>query len=549
MSAAVAAVVLGGTFAKTLPPSNGNDDTSALNTILATGGYFRGRPGETYKLSSQLVQPSDTTLDMTGCQVVALAGLRSQLWVNKAAITPVASDEDAKCYVGSNVIDFYPGSGAAAQFAVGMTIVVDGGQFLGPGSSNPVPLVATVTKVNVDARNDGTTPAVPNTITIDRPAKATTNYWAIRGYDRDKNVTVIGGKWVRGSNGFDGLAIRGNSLMARHVDNLRIDVDEFFSETNTAHYPISAADFTNGWFRIKKVNSGRDGIHLMGPFKNAHVESIAGYCADDILSLTACDYAGGLTDSAGDCDGLTWGRVHGETHQQLVKILAGANCRVTNVKGGLVTGVADHYPAWVGEDTGNLGTVGGTYGDIDLGTIAGTSSAPGTYSQLFLAAPDADAIKARLVYAASTGYAVTTGRGGTGGATGGNASTAVIKHLDLDLDVTGPARLLNMAVSQVTALEVTLAGRYAQVSGSSSALTLAGRIATLRTRAALTLTAALATGLARLVGDAPVDVSTLTPADGDTAVNSNAALGCGVGRVVYSTAAAKWKHLYSGATT
>lgn len=45
-----------------------------------------------------------------------------------------------------------------------------------------------------------------------------------------------------------------------------------------------------------------------------------------------------------------------------------------------------------------------------------------------------------------------------------------------------------------------------------------------------------------------VDLSILTPANGDVAFNTNAALGCGTGPAVYSSAAAKWKGIYSGTT-
>ena len=44
------------------------------------------------------------------------------------------------------------------------------------------------------------------------------------------------------------------------------------------------------------------------------------------------------------------------------------------------------------------------------------------------------------------------------------------------------------------------------------------------------------------------DLALLTPTDGDTAYNTNTALGCGVGPAVYQAAAAKWKGLYTGAT-
>lgn len=44
------------------------------------------------------------------------------------------------------------------------------------------------------------------------------------------------------------------------------------------------------------------------------------------------------------------------------------------------------------------------------------------------------------------------------------------------------------------------------------------------------------------------DLTLLTPSDGDMIYNTNAGAACGVGPVVYNTAAAKWKHLYTGVT-
>lgn len=49
--------------------------------------------------------------------------------------------------------------------------------------------------------------------------------------------------------------------------------------------------------------------------------------------------------------------------------------------------------------------------------------------------------------------------------------------------------------------------------------------------------------------DLAMEVDRLTPADGDMATNTKAALGCGTGKVVYNTATAKWKHIYTGLTT
>jgi hypothetical protein len=68
-------------------------------------------------------------------------------------------------------------------------------------------------------------------------------------------------------------------------------------------------------------------------------------------------------------------------------------------------------------------------------------------------------------------------------------------------------------------------------------------------KTATTLVSRSSTQAVRVVGPTlPVDVSILTPTDGDLAFNTNGALGCGTGPAVYQATAGKWKGLYSGAT-
>lgn len=47
--------------------------------------------------------------------------------------------------------------------------------------------------------------------------------------------------------------------------------------------------------------------------------------------------------------------------------------------------------------------------------------------------------------------------------------------------------------------------------------------------------------------DIPVDFAKVNPSDQDEARNTNAAVSCGVGKAIYSTSAAKWKNIYTGA--
>ncbi|WP_287004694.1 MULTISPECIES: hypothetical protein [Gordonia] len=542
----VAAALPGGRYLQTLNPSNGVDDTAWLNTALAQGGYIRARADETYRLSNRLILPSSTAFDCRQCRFQAVdtgSGFATQLLVNKAAITVIASDEDAKCYAGSKVIDFYPGSNAATKFTVGQTVVIDGG---GGTADAVVPLVATVTAVNADARNDGTAATPPNTITVDKAAKTTTNYWGIKAYTRDKDIRVIGGDWYRGA--FAGGGIGGHSLMFRHVDNLDVQIEKFTSTNNTAHYGISVADISNYRLAIDNAQSGRDGIHIMGPAYSGEIVHVKGYTADDSVSLTAADYAGALTDSSGDIIGLTIGSINTQTVHSQLKIMPGVNNVIDGVK---VTGViqgssSQSSPVFIGEDTGNKGTMGGTIGSVDVGTVLATP-ADTSKPQILLANPNARSIRARTKLAASAGCVCATGIGGTGSA--GSPTPATIQRLILDVDATGPARLFNAGSSNTQISTLVLDGRYDQVSGASVALALGSKVDRVDARLDAALTAAFGSGWKRLGGQIGVDVSLLTPADGDLALNTNASLGCGVGPVVWNASAGKWKHLYTAATT
>lgn len=526
----VAAALTGGTFQRILDASNGVDDSTWLNLALAGGGFFRGKPGETYKISTALVLRSNTTLDMTGCTVQCVATSPVNMVTNYARTNILAINEDVSMTSGSNIATVVGPDVTQGTYAVGQTVVMDGA--LGSGTVI-IPLVATITAIS------GTQ------ITLDKTASTTTPTWALTAYARDSNITIRGGKWDRGTSGGVGQGTIGHSFLFRFVDGLDVDIDQFIS-TTAAGYAMSVGAVTNYRLGIGSVSSGLDGIHIMGPAYNGEVTRICGTTHDDSVSLTGSDYAGGLTDVAGDITGFRFGVINTTAGQSNLKILAGFNCKIDGVVGGLIQGTATSHCVWVGEDTGNGGTKGGTYGTIDVGTIIATTSTTGKY-QLFLASPVADRIKARQVLTRTSGYATGVAQGGTQA-----ASAGTVDRLELDLDVTGPAGMVEVKSNSGGTIikRLVLDGRYVQTSGSGAACVLNSQVNLLDARLDATLTGSLASGPKRVLsGTTGVDVSALTPADGDITVNSNAALGCGSGRVIYNSAAGKWKHLYTGLTT
>lgn len=69
-----------------LPPSNGSDDTAAINVALASVEMVRGLPGETYRISAPLkIMLSNSALDMTGCTVSLNSGSNCNMLTNGTA--------------------------------------------------------------------------------------------------------------------------------------------------------------------------------------------------------------------------------------------------------------------------------------------------------------------------------------------------------------------------------------------------------------------------------------------------------------------------------
>ncbi|MFF2296979.1 hypothetical protein [Arthrobacter sp. NPDC058127] len=607
------AALLNSTFVKTLGPSNGTDDSTWINTTLAAGGAFRGLPGQTYM--AKIVLPSNTSLDLTGCRVIHPSGATSGNLITNAAKTPVATASDAAITSGAFTVT----TALSSQAVAGQTVVIAGA--LGNG-----PLVANVVSV------------AGSVITLTLAAKATVSAAAISLFTRDKSIKVKGGDWDRQAVAGSGVELHG--LMFRHVDDLTVDIDSYRS--TAGKYGLNIGDVTNAKLGIGYVDSASDGIHVNGPASNIEITRIAGSSGDDSVALTGNDYAA-YADVAGD---ITDVRVRSfntsSKTANLFKVLAGSGCTVDKIKAGSISGAPTINAVWIGDDSGQAATTGGTYGSVEIGLIDAVISNTNN-NQLRLISPNASTIRASVRFSAAGGYAVGTSGSttatigslvinadiaGAGGVFFANSSTTTIKSLVIDgyVSLTGAGQAVRSELGTIVDLDmrgkfegastsfgvrqvstsartitnlrlsgsfsgfdsvyrsspnaqgaaVTLSGKVTSTNRacafyngsntvvlagctldslaleafyvSSGSVSVSGSLGLLLTPYSGGLFGRAASESIKANGASiPADFAKLTPSDQDEANNTNAAVGCGVGKAIYSTAAGHWKNLYSGA--
>lgn len=451
-------------FATVIGPSNGTDDTAWINALLATPGYYRGQPGQTYKVT-QLAQGSGVTLDMRGCTIQRL-DVGNSMWVTNNQ-TPIIDLAVATIAAGSNDVVLSSDT-AYAGILVGHWVRISGGG----GSS--APLVAKVTNKIASGRH----------LTLDRNAKASVTNQTIKNYPEVTNVYVLGGKWGSKTDALTGSTSNQHTFRPRFVDHGGIQIEGVYSSLAAGgQYALSIGAVKNFTASVDDIYYGRDGIHITGPAENVTIPHIVGQTGDDAVSITATDYLGGLSDVAGDVTGVRVGRINAITGRSAFKAIAGINCTVDKVKVDVIDGISPAWHGvWIGEDALNVGTTGGTFGDLDLGTINVTTGTPGTYGDLYLSSPAGRSVKGRIVRTggSSADYIVRTG----------GTSTAVLDRLELDLNVDGPKKVMTATIAAMTISQLVFTGRYAQISDTAPAVSLtAGSYPDVRDRIKGTLTA------------------------------------------------------------
>lgn len=91
---------------------------------------------------------------------------------------------------------------------------------------------------------------------------------------RDKNITVIGGLWDRGTNGGSGTNL--HSARFRRVDGLRIAFQTW--KTAAGKYCVNVGDLTDFEIdHLEFLSTFSDGVHIQGPASGGHGHPRCGY--------------------------------------------------------------------------------------------------------------------------------------------------------------------------------------------------------------------------------------------------------------------------------
>ena len=351
-----------------LGASNGTNDTSALNALLATAGgkTAKGKHGETYKISAPLILPSGVTLDMTGCTVALVLGSNCNM-VNNAAVAAARTVMDAGITAAANIL-----TSATAAFVagdVGKTAYVWGA---GASGANLVTTIASVT-------NSTTAVLAANAVT-------TVSAACLSVGPRDSNITIIGGTWDRGADTGGGYNLS-HCLRFRRADGIR--VRGVIGKSTGGKFFTHFADCTQFEASDFQLATASDGVHVNGPARAGIISNIRGTSGDDFMAMGCNDYPG-YNDTYGPISGVAVSDLYPQNPSS-----AGAGCRmwagpgmvmddiqVSRVGGVLTTGTA---AVSFQEDPTQANTVGGTFGVIsvkDVFTRMG-SSATGKSAFLF----------------------------------------------------------------------------------------------------------------------------------------------------------------------
>lgn len=400
--------------------ATGRADTSAINAALAAlpgFGVVKGIPRGTYYLTS-LVIPSGTTLDMTDCNIIQPEGTNLPILANYSQMHPVATAADAKTTAASNIIKSSLGASAVA----GQTVVVAN------AAGNEMPFTGKVTS------------ATATEITVEtldgRKATATSTLenQAITLFNRDTNIRVIGGHW-QGCDSVSNTWLNTHRLLFRHIDGLTVDVQSGTGEghggSNGGGFFVCIADCAD--FRVtgRNLTTGADGVHLNGPCFQGDIPYVSGATGDDLVSFTAnngpsrCDTSGDIIDVT--IGSIAYGAPPAGSTAACLRLLAGAGRLIDGIKvTGLITGRPLKRGVIIGDGNAEVGAalVGGTYGTIDIGTVAAKPA--GTEPAVELVSPSAERITGRVQWKPPTDTASGIKISGT--------STATIGILDLMLD-------------------------------------------------------------------------------------------------------------------
>lgn len=368
-------------WVKTLGPSNGTDDTTWINALLAAGGYFRGLPGQTYTLSDALVMRSNSTLDMTGCTV---NGSPLKNLIKNAAVVPARTVADAATTAGSATVTSPTANFTAADVGKAVQVLSAGPNF-GNGTA-PGSLYGTITAVN------STT-----SITVSQPATITRGAVTLNVFPaRDSNITVLGGTWNGGQKDSTSQNLDGHGFLFRRVDHLTVHGLRMTNTRTTqgGAYAIAPADVNRVNIYDCDFTVGSAAVQFQGPARYVSVHEITGTCNDDMVAFVAVDgqtVTGSLLgDVEGDIRDVTVNNIHSTGSFTLLKLAAGVGAngtqrKITSFHAANLTGSAQQGVVNVVDYAGT------TYFE---GEIRGVSAIPGAgFAQITLGATKAKSVR------------------------------------------------------------------------------------------------------------------------------------------------------------
>ncbi|MFC3504756.1 hypothetical protein ACFOOK_27835 [Micromonospora krabiensis] len=190
---------------------------------------------------------------------------------------------------------------------------------------------------------------------------------AVAAGGRDRDITVVGGTWVR-AHGVGGTGPDLHSLRWRRVDGLALK--GLAVETASDKYAISLGDVTDATVARIRFATHSDGVHIQGPAARTTISGIRGTTGDDTVAITPRDWQA-YDDVWGPVTDTVIEDVNAASLAALVKVLGGSPETAalrTTVRG--VTGLAGNNVIWVGDDTADWRTTGGRVDDLLVEGIA-----------------------------------------------------------------------------------------------------------------------------------------------------------------------------------
>lgn len=160
------------------------------------------------------------------------------------------------------------------------------------------------------------------------------------GGTRDHDIELRGGELDRGANSGSGNTL--HSILIGSAD--RVTLRDFIYRsvhgepgTTISKYGVLVQDVTDALIQNIRfpVKVSSDGVHIIGPAERITVRDIVGTCGDDIVSITALDYAHYMPSNwptGGDVSDVLIENIQMLPGQKgSVKVLAGGDNRVDRV--------------------------------------------------------------------------------------------------------------------------------------------------------------------------------------------------------------------------